>query len=223
MLGPGKQVGRDKSRDGTSPSPSCYLGHVFMCLRARARDQWFPLYSSKHIPILISQASEPQALPAPIPAPRERQISDAVLRQVGSRALTKTPVLWLKDTSEPKDLKACTREPWALWMHIRFHSPAPSDTHSESLEKTATLLPVSSYVQRADGPPCRYARACRWGGERRGPTPGSHAQVLCFYPCNQHFPRNPNIPVSTVSAKKPKGIEVFQLPKQLPTHREPRK
>ena len=113
---------------GPSPAHHAALQTLSCAWGLGPGDQWFPLYSFQNTyPLSSHKPLSHRHFPSQHLPPREKQkLSDAILRQVGSRALTKTPVLWLKDqssfhdTPEPKELKACAREPQALWLHIRF-------------------------------------------------------------------------------------------------------
>lgn len=209
---------------GPSPAPHATL-HTLSCAWGLGPgDQWFPLYSFQNTyPFSSHKPLSHRHFPSQYLPPRERQISDAVLRQVGSRALTKTPVLWLKDTSEPKDLKACTREPWALWMHIRF----TAQLHLIPTVR-AWRRPQHSYLfpHMCKGLMALPVDMQEHAGEvvnGVGPTPGSHAMSCSFYPCNQHFPEIPIFQFPQQVPRNQRWSRRASVSKQLPTHREPRK
>ena len=105
---------------GPSPNPHAAL-HILPCARGlRPVGQWFPLYSfqntytfSSHKP--LSHRCSPSH---PTPQQKKQNLSNVITRWVGSRAWTRTPVIWLDGQSSSHDIPqiwACTREPQARW------------------------------------------------------------------------------------------------------------
>ena len=213
---------------GPSPAHHAALQTLSCAWGLGPGDQWFPLYSFQNTyPFSSHKPLSHRHFPSHHLPPREKQkLSDALLRQVGSRALTKIPVLWLKDqssfhdTPEPKELKACTREPQALWLHIRFTAQLHLIPTVRTWRRSQHSYLFPHMCKGLMVPQCRYARACRWGDKWSG-----RCAIFCsFHSCNQHFPE---IPIFQFIQQVPRNqrralcqvSRIASASKKLPTHR----
>lgn len=211
---------------GPSPAPHAALHTPSCAWGLGPGDQWFPLYSFQNThPFSSHKPLSHRHFPSQHLPPREKQkLSDAVQRQVGSRGLTKTPVLWLKDpssfhdTSEPKELKACTREPQTLWVHIRF----TAQLHLISTVR-AWRRPQHSYLffHMCKGLMALPVDIQEHAVEvmNSGPAPGSCATFCSFHSCNQRFPEIPIFQFLQQVPRNQRWSRRASASKDLPTHR----